>query len=1488
MYRLARIRCTGIGPADARFDQPSPELAPFEVSCLDASDEPSDTLLWLENGGGKTVFLALLFHVLRPDRAPLIGGDGDGVPGKQRRRGAIDEYLLSGDVGHVLCEWMADDSDVRLITGLVAEKRGSGVVRSWYMLVVRDQAFSIDQMVFSNEGRRLRPGPFLESLQEIARASATGRRRHIDYFGATTQKQWLALLADHDLDPTLFEYQALMNRAEGRAASLFRFRDSDEFIEFFLKLTMNPDSVDKLSETLSRVAEKVADLPRKELDLGYCTGAAQRLDELASAYRDHNAAAGDAADAHADAERLDDALAAGIEDLDGRCSDAEGDVGIAEELQREADRNRRDADTRAAALAIAAADAKIAVLKTEEHEAAQIARSADLVARAWAIVPELGRRDRLRGEQNELKVELDDQSAPLRDRRNTLLFALRDRLSADLASERETYELATHRAEELEGEEEDARKRQMAALDSRTQAASKAELLEARAAEGTEALDDARARGMLGAAETPSEALRRAKYSAAEAESALEGARELRRNLVLRVREAGDAANEAKEAAREATGAAQRARDIVSVAVDERSALAETALAVELGGEGVDLELVGAELVSRASTKAQEHRAAAVRTAAESDDDERAAASLEAHRLLPARREVETLCAALAGGGIRSAVPGWRYLAEAVHSALHDEVIAAHPALLDGIVVADSDFTAAQDLLAGAGPAAAIVLSAGSLLASAEAPGSRVGESEETPAPERAWVVPPDPALFDPAGADAALESRRAKLAGSAQRIAAEDAAEQSARAFVEALDAHLEHWPPGALETARAVAEAAGSAATFALDRAAQAQSEHAKLVVEAENAESGVNAAQDAKTKSGQLATVLENLEWQIRQAAQAGREAEQLRARETEAQLETDAADLERIRAQDAAAEQRQLAQRAEQATAGLTQSLADLPDPGEASVAGVDGVMAAESLTELRSRFAEADRLLTSAISESQVAQRLAHVEDELSEIGQRIGALESDLREAATALVATPQASNESARSAAERDARRVRDHRSSVHSDVKSQLLLAGRERKALSEPDRVVELGTLPESAEELAALAGAAARAADVARQERNGAEEALRRARADLQQLSQDLDALESRRRTLSALLNQRDLRPADPFTGDAAAAVDAAVARLGETSKRLSGAQDAQREAGRSLTSFAREQRWAELNGELAARLFGDDPDVLAAEAEALCTQVRLKMDRLRDDIKHLDVYRGLLLESLGEAVSTANASLRRASRQSLMPDGLGAWSNHPFLKLSVSLPADATELRARLRRFTNDLVERVSGGSLPQGADLVCKALLACSEREVNVEVLKPNKAQRLVYVPISELAPLSGGMRATAAIALFCTLAKVRATNQGAHSGVGTLILDNPLGEASSTYLVALQRLMAEKNGIQLLYTSAVNDYDAIRLFPVVNRLNNETGRRSQLAYVVADPTFLKQLAGGDGDSSLVVGSRLLRRKPIQLTFDVLAATAAQLPGDEL
>ena len=106
----------------------------------------------------------------------------------------------------------------------------------------------------------------------------------------------------------------------------------------------------------------------------------------------------------------------------------------------------------------------------------------------------------------------------------------------------------------------------------------------------------------------------------------------------------------------------------------------------------------------------------------------------------------------------------------------------------------------------------------------------------------------------------------------------------------------------------------------------------------------------AQEAKTKAAQLVTVIENLERQTRQAAQAGREAEQLRQVEVEAEAAARAADLERTRAQESAAEHRQHARLAEQAIVALSQTLADLPDPGESPAAAPSEEQVAESLSK----------------------------------------------------------------------------------------------------------------------------------------------------------------------------------------------------------------------------------------------------------------------------------------------------------------------------------------------------------------------------------------------------------------------------------------------------------------------------------------------------------------------------------------------------------
>lgn len=413
------------------------------------------------------------------------------------------------------------------------------------------------------------------------------------------------------------------------------------------------------------------------------------------------------------------------------------------------------------------------------------------------------------------------------------------------------------------------------------------------------------------------------------------------------------------------------------------------------------------------------------------------------------------------------------------------------------------------------------------------------------------------------------------------------------------------------------------------------------------------------------------------------------------------------------------------------------------------------------------------------------------------------------------------------------------------------------------------MELGPLPTTAAELVALAQRAEADAEAARAARSTAEEELRRVIALRDKADHRLQHLDSLVSALTTTVGNRAPEPARAYDGDPAADVRSALAEISATNDAREKANDAWSHAAAEVGLFARQDRWTELGGDLPRRLRNDPPDVLARAAEDLLAQTRLLADRLRDDIDTLDTHRQLLVTSLGDAVSEARRSLQRARTKSTLPDGLGAWSGQPFLKIRLSVPADRAELDARLRRFTNDLLEQanVAGTGMPSGAPLIRAALLACTEKSVTVEVLKPNKAQQLRYEHITEMATLSGGMRATAAIAMFCTLARVRATNQTGRAGVGTLVLDNPIGDANAPYLVTLQRLMACMSDVQLLYTTGVNDMDALRQFPVLARLTNEAAKRSHLAYVVADEAFLKRLAPADGDHAVVTGSRLVRRQ---------------------
>ena len=90
------------------------------------------------------------------------------------------------------------------------------------------------------------------------------------------------------------------------------------------------------------------------------------------------------------------------------------------------------------------------------------------------------------------------------------------------------------------------------------------------------------------------------------------------------------------------------------------------------------------------------------------------------------------------------------------------------------------------------------------------------------------------------------------------------------------------------------------------------------------------------------------------------------------------------------------------------------------------------------------------------------------------------------------------------------------------------------------------------------------------------------------------------------------------------------------------------------------------------------------------------------------------------------------------------------------------------------------------------------------------------------------MANFSGGERLTAAILLYCALARLRSHQTGRRGrATSVLLLDNPIGTVSRPRYLDLQREVARALGIQLIYATGVGDLDAIGTLPNVVRLTN-------------------------------------------------------------
>ncbi|MFP1628141.1 hypothetical protein ACLB9X_23915 [Streptomyces sp. 5K101] len=327
MYELSRVRLYSIGPAGARYadtvldlrgvGEPVPNPAPtqaefFEEEPVGPPRRPAPAgVLFLENGGGKSVLLKLIFSVMLPGHRNTLGGASSGV---------LRKFLLADDCGHVALEWQHTQTGELVVVGKVSEWRGRQV--------------SNDPRKFAEAWYSFRPGPGL-SLDSLPVAESTavrppvegtsgarGRRRtmkgfrdavteagkaypHLDVYWEEIHDRWNEHLGELGLDPELFRYQREMNADEGEAAGLFAVKKDSDFTDLLLRAVTDTRDTDGLADLVSGFGNKLGRRAELTAERDFTAGSVDLLGRIVEAAEARTRAR----DIHAGAERRTRTLA---------------------------------------------------------------------------------------------------------------------------------------------------------------------------------------------------------------------------------------------------------------------------------------------------------------------------------------------------------------------------------------------------------------------------------------------------------------------------------------------------------------------------------------------------------------------------------------------------------------------------------------------------------------------------------------------------------------------------------------------------------------------------------------------------------------------------------------------------------------------------------------------------------------------------------------------------------------------------------------------------------------------------------------------------------------------------------------------------------------------------------------------------------------------------------------------------------------------------
>jgi hypothetical protein len=282
MQKISRIYLGSCGYAGAWFDGLTFDLIDPET------DLPGDFILNLENGGGKTSLLSLVFSCFETSQDRFLKH-------LQSKNNHFTQYFAQdGQPGVILVEWLmpprsAGGAPYRLVVGqVVSVKAGNDSLDS-------------DRMFFSFEEREGLsfadvPAPKLSaqpsaSMAEFSRWAHDQQKKYPgDVYITRKQADWQRHLRDERLiDLEMLQMQVNFSAQEGAFDSGFlNFTTELEFLRKFFHLTLDPARASAVRDAVALTCDKLRRKPtiqRRLTELRKFQGSLQEFATAASTYQ---------------------------------------------------------------------------------------------------------------------------------------------------------------------------------------------------------------------------------------------------------------------------------------------------------------------------------------------------------------------------------------------------------------------------------------------------------------------------------------------------------------------------------------------------------------------------------------------------------------------------------------------------------------------------------------------------------------------------------------------------------------------------------------------------------------------------------------------------------------------------------------------------------------------------------------------------------------------------------------------------------------------------------------------------------------------------------------------------------------------------------------------------------------------------------------------------------------------------------------------------